>query len=81
MTARNEPVNLMVNPDLLGIPQRQDSDRPITYRRVIYPDGRETLQGGYPWVQGVQGGIDWRDMPVVPVDAEGRAIGMEMGHG
>ena len=47
---------------------------PKTVRFVVYPDGRESLQGAYQWSQGFDGGIEWRDLPLIKVDAHGREL-------
>ncbi len=43
-----------------------------TVRMVHYPDGRQTLQGAYAWTQGFKGGIEWKDLPLIPVDSNGQ---------
>lgn len=47
---------------------------PKTLRRVVYPSGREALQGAYQWSQGFDGGIEWHDLPLIKVDAHGREL-------
>lgn len=44
---------------------------PTGFRMVVYPDGREAIQGGYRWRSAHGTGIEWRDLPKVHVDADG----------
>jgi len=53
---------------------RIEAKYPTTVRLVVYPDGREVMQGAYHWTQGFDGGITWRDMLPITVDSNGRDI-------
>jgi len=47
---------------------------PSTFRIAEYPDGTCSLQGGYRYQNGGEGGYRWRDLPVVPVNEKGEAV-------
>lgn len=53
---------------------RMQSNTPHDFRFAKYPDGSRRLQGAYVWSQGVMGGVEWRDIPVVDVDQSGNAL-------
>lgn len=53
---------------------RVEDTVPRGLRFAEYPDGSRRLQGGYAWSQGALGGVVWRDLPVVAVDARGQEI-------
>ena len=42
---------------------------PIGYR-LGRRNGELTLQGAYQWAQGLEGGVEWRDVPTVELDDE-----------
>lgn len=44
---------------------RIGSGVPSAYRLVRETDGALTLQGLYQWTQGLQGGMDWIDIPTI----------------
>lgn len=53
-------------------PARVESAYPNAFRIAIYPDGHKTVQGAYSWTQGDTGGVIWKDLPEVQVDADGQ---------
>lgn len=55
-------------------PARVESQYPNLFREAIYPDGTTAIQGAYAWTQGNEGGVVWRDLPQVYVDATGKEI-------
>lgn len=56
----------------LNSPIRVIDDFPHTFRIAEYPDGRQVIQGAYAWREGFnEGGVTWRDLPLVKVDANG----------
>ena len=55
-------------------PIRTESTLPMTLRQVQYPTGRIAIQGGYQWTEGWEGGIEWRDLPLVQVDGNGKEL-------
>lgn len=59
---------------LVCAPARIEAAFPNGFRMAVYPDGSRRLQGAYSWTQGVEGGVIWRDVPEVRVDAEGRPL-------
>lgn len=60
--------------DITSKPIRSESNAPSTFRYARYPNGELRVQGGYVWNEGWQGGIAWRDLPIVDVDHEGNEI-------
>lgn len=56
------------------LPTRIESDTARAFRLAKYPDGTVMLQGAYAWSSGMKAGIEWRDMPVIDVDANGVAL-------
>lgn len=50
---------------------RTVADTPYTFRIVMYPDGRQALQGGYSWYENWKSGTIWKEMPVILVDDNG----------
>ena len=55
-------------------PARMESPFPNGFRMARYPDGRVALQGAYSWSEGNLGGIIWKDVPTVVVDAHGHEV-------
>lgn len=53
-------------------PSRLEAKDPRGFRVASYPDGSKRVQGGYAWSQGSKGGLVWRDLPMVYVDALGQ---------
>ena len=47
---------------------------PSSLRWAFFPSGVQVLQGGYRWQKGNEHGMEWRALPVVLVDAQGREI-------
>ena len=47
---------------------------PVVFRFAKYPDGSRLLQGGYPYTEGFDSGIEWRNLPEVNVDEKGVQI-------
>jgi hypothetical protein len=45
------------------------------FRVAQYPDGSKRIQGAYAWSQGSMGGVEWRDLPLVYVDMDGKEYG------
>lgn len=43
-------------------------------RMAQYPDGSQRLQGAVRWSEGIMGGVEWRDLPIVKVDDNGREV-------
>jgi hypothetical protein len=58
-------------------PARIVSSHPCTFRQAVYPNGELVLQGGYSWSEGYQSGVEWRELPVVLVDAQGVELPMQ----
>lgn len=54
---------------------RLEAPYPCALRMAKYPDGSLRVQGAYSWTQGSEGGLLWRDLPVVAVDEAGRERG------
>ena len=50
--------------------------KPSDFRFARKPDGRLILQGAYHWHSETElsGGIEWKDLPVVDVDENGKEI-------
>lgn len=55
-------------------PIRTHSMKPVDIRVALYPDGSARVQGAYPWQSGWDQGVDWKDLPLVRVDANGQVI-------
>ena len=54
---------------------RIQSTQPTGFRVGQYPDGSKRVQGAYVWQEGWdRGGVEWRDLPVVLVGADGQEI-------
>ena len=53
---------------------RVESVAPVNMRIGQYPDGTRRVQGAYPYKQGWETGIEWRDLPVVQLDSDGQEI-------
>lgn len=53
---------------------RAENQSPSALRIAVYPDGIPRIQGAYAWSQGDQGGVTWRDLPQVRVDAQGQEL-------
>ena len=52
---------------------RIQSTQPTGFRIGQYPDGSKRVQGAYAWQEGWdKGGVEWRDLPVVLVGADGQ---------
>lgn len=73
---KDKPTDTIDVPGILTthttVPLRIESTLPVTIRRVCYPNGREALQGGYSWQEGSEGGVAWRDLPLIYVDIQGQ---------
>jgi len=46
---------------------RVESLTPTAYR-LVKRNGELLLQGAYQWTQGVNGGVEWRDIPTIEVE-------------
>jgi hypothetical protein len=55
-------------------PARVESQFPNCFRQAVYPDGERAIQGAYAWSQGSEGGVIWKDLPLVYVDENGQEI-------
>lgn len=55
-------------------PARIESPYPNVFRQAVYPNGKVVIQGAYAWSQGSDGGVIWRDLPLVNVDDEGKEL-------
>lgn len=55
-------------------PARIESAYPNAFRAAKYPDGKVRIQGAYAWSQGSDGGVFWKDLPLVNVDESGKEI-------
>lgn len=55
-------------------PARVEAVFPNAFRVAQYPDGSRRVQGAYSWSQGSEGGVIWRDLPLVQVDEDGQEI-------
>jgi hypothetical protein len=53
---------------------RTESQMANAVRLAQYPDGRQVLQGAYQWTEGFNGGIVWRDLPVIMVGMSGQGL-------
>ena len=53
-------------------PAKLISMAPRDFRVAQYPDGSKRVQGAYAWSQGITGGTEWKDLPLVYVDASGQ---------
>lgn len=59
----------------LGIDNvRVVSKEPRGFRVAQYPDGSKRVQGSYLWSEGGKWGFEWKDLPMVKVDALGNEI-------
>lgn len=56
------------------IPARVESQYPNAFRQAKYPNGSVVIQGAYAWSQGSEGGVVWRDLPLVYVNEDGQEI-------
>jgi len=56
-------------------PARCESQTANMFRVAQYPDGSKRIQGAYAWSQGSMGGVEWRDLPLVYVDMDGKEYG------
>jgi hypothetical protein len=56
------------------VPTRVGSTVPVAYRLARYRTAEGAvhlkLQGAYRWTEGVNGGIEWRDIETVDLDQE-----------
>lgn len=41
------------------------------YRLVRESDGTLVLQGAHQWMQGLSGGVEWQDVPIIDRPKEG----------
>lgn len=64
-------LGLSVTREFMGDP-RIEATVPCDIRLADYPDGSRRVQGAYVWVQGSEGGVLWRDLPLVQVDEHGQ---------
>lgn len=55
-------------------PARIESQYPNMFRQAVYPNGELTIQGAYAWSQGNDGGVIWKDLPLVYVNEDGQEI-------
>lgn len=55
-------------------PARVESQCPSVFRQAVYPDGKVVIQGAYAWSQGNEGGVIWKDLPLVYVDVDGQEL-------
>ena len=55
-------------------PARVESQYPNMFRQAVYPDGEVVIQGAYAWSQGNEGGVIWKDLPLVYVDKHGQEL-------
>lgn len=56
-------------------PARVESSTPNMFRMACYPEGITRIQGAYAWSEGSIGGVEWRDIPTVFVDMDGKEYG------
>jgi len=63
---------------LVVAPARVEASFPNMLRAARYPDGQIRIQGAYAWTQGTEGGIVWRDLPLVEVDEDGEEVLQEV---
>ena len=59
---------------LVIAPARVEAQYPNMLRAARYPNGEIRIQGAYAWSQGDEGGLIWRDLPLVEVDEEGQEV-------
>lgn len=59
---------------LVIAPARVEAPYPNMLRAARYPNGEIRIQGAYAWSQGNEGGLFWRDLPLVEVDEEGQEV-------
>lgn len=56
-------------------PTRMVENMPRTFRQARKSDGAIVLQGGYLWSEGFNNsGIEWRELSIVDIDANGNEI-------
>lgn len=55
-------------------PARIESQYPNMFRAARYPHGAIRIQGAYAWSQGNEGGVIWKDLPLVNVNEKGQEI-------
>ena len=67
-------MNMVNNYAGLVEPPYVETSTLLSIRLAQYPDGRVVTQGAYQWTQGFNGGVVWRDMPIVLVDATGQEV-------
>lgn len=73
----NPAMGQMTWGDQLGFhiaPARVESRFPNAFRMAQYPDGSRRIQGAYAWSQGREGGVVWKDLPMVQVDEDGQEV-------
>ena len=61
-------------PRLVIAPARVESHYPNMFRQAVYPNGRVAVQGAYAWHQGSEGGVIWKDLPLVFVNEDGSEL-------
>lgn len=59
---------------LVIAPARVEAQYPNMLRAARYPNGQIRIQGAYAWSQGDEGGLVWRDLPLVEVDEDGQEV-------
>lgn len=59
---------------LVIAPARVEASYPNMLRAARYPNGEIRIQGAYAWSLGDEGGLVWRDLPLVEVDEEGQEV-------
>lgn len=59
---------------LVIAPARVEAQYPNMLRAARYPNGEIRIQGAYAWSQGAEGGLVWRDLPLVEVDEDGQEV-------
>lgn len=68
-------MSILLNlPDGPIVATRYEATVPRDFRLAVHHNGVSKVQGGYHWSQGRQGGIVWKDLPVVYLDPEGKVI-------
>jgi hypothetical protein len=55
-------------------PARVESQFPNMFRQAVYPNGEVVIQGAYAWTEGNEGGVIWKDLPLVYVNEAGQEI-------
>jgi hypothetical protein len=51
-----------------------ESQFPNMFRQAVYPNGEVVIQGAYAWTEGNEGGVIWKDLPLVYVNEAGQEI-------